>query len=127
MLLQAGGKAQHLRLILAVEGDDLGHPGAGVSEGAGLVKDDGVRFGHGFQELAAFDGDMLPSRLPHGGEHSQGHGQLQGAGEVHHQHRQGPGHVSGEGQTQQAPGEGVGNQLIRQTGRLRLGGGLHLL
>ena len=127
MLLQTGGQPQHLRLILAIEGDDLGHPGAGVGKGASLVKDDGIRICYRLQEFAALDGDMLPSRLPHGGEHSQGHGQLQGAGEVHHQHRQGPGHVSGEGQTQQAPGEGVGNQLIRQTGRLRLGGGLHLL
>ena len=127
VLLQAGGQTEHLRLLHAIEGNDLGHPGAGVSEGAGLVKDDGVRFGHGFQELAAFDGDMLPSRLPHGGEHGQGHGQLQGAGEVHHEHRQGPGHVPGEGQAQQAPGEGVGHQLVRQAGCLGLGGGLHLL
>ena len=33
----------------------------------------------------------------------------------------------GEGQAQQAPGEGVGHQLVRQAGCLGLGGGLHLL
>ena len=127
VLLQAGGQTEHLRLLHAIEGNDPGHPGAGVGEGAGLVKDDGIRFCHRLQEFTALDSDVLPSRLPHGGEHRQGHGQLQGAGEVHHEHRQGPGHVPGEGQAQQAPGEGVGHQLVRQAGCLGLGGGLHLL
>ena len=98
-----------------------------MGEGAGLVKNDGVRLGHRLQEFTALDSDVLPSRLPHGGEHRQGHGQLQGAGEVHHEYRQRPCHVPGEGQAQQAPGKGVGHQPVRQTGRLGLGGGLHLL
>ena len=127
VLFQAGGQAQHRRLFFSVEGNDLRYPGAGMGKSAGLIKDDGVRFGYRFQEFAALDSDVLPSRLPHGGEHRQGHGQLQGAGEVHHQHRQGPGHIPGEGQAQQAPCEGVGHQLIRQAGRLGLSGGLHLL
>ena len=59
VFLQAGGQAEHLRLILAVEGDDLGHLGTGVGKGAGLIKDDGVRFGCGFQKPAALDGDVL--------------------------------------------------------------------
>ena len=42
--------------LLAVEGHDLDHRGAGVGEGAGLVEDDGVGLGHGLQELAALDG-----------------------------------------------------------------------
>ena len=42
MLLQTGGQAEHLRLLLPLKGR-LRHPWAGVGEGAGLVKDDGVR------------------------------------------------------------------------------------
>ncbi|CAN4028581.1 NADPH-dependent glutamate synthase, partial [Dysosmobacter welbionis] len=127
VLLQAGGQTEHLRLLLAVEGDDLCHPGAGVGEGARLVKNDGVRLGSRLQELAAFHGDVLFSRLPHGGQYRQGHSQLQGTGEVHHEHRQGPCHIPGEGQAYETPGESVGHQLVGQAGRLGLGGGLQLL
>ena len=34
-----------------------------MGEGAGLIKDNGIRFGCGFQKLAALDGDMLPPGL----------------------------------------------------------------
>ena len=91
MFFQTGGKTQHFRFFLSVEGDDAGHPGAGMGEGAGLVKDNSIRTGHSLQELASLDRDVLPPRLPHGREYRQGHGQLQGTGEVHHEHRQGPG------------------------------------
>ena len=57
---------QHLRLLHTVEGNDPGHPGAGVGQGASLVKDNGVSLGNRFQEFAAFHGDVLPARLPHG-------------------------------------------------------------
>ena len=127
VLFQAGSQAEHLRFFLPVERDDPRHPGASVGESAGLVKDDGVRLGNRLQEFASLDCDVLPSRLPHGGEHRQRHSQLQGAGKVHHQHRQGSGHIPGEGQAQQAPGKGIGHQPIRQTGCLGLSGGLHLL
>ena len=70
---------------------------------------------------------MGASRLPHGGEDGQRHGQLQGAGEVHHQHRQGSCHIPGEGKADEAPGEGIGHQLVRQIGGLALGLRLHLL
>ena len=76
VFLQAGGQAEHLRLILAVEGDDLGHLGTGVGKGAGLIKDDGVRFGCGFQKPAALDGDVLTPGLPHGRHDCQRHRQL---------------------------------------------------
>ena len=66
VLLQAGGQAEHLRLVVPAEGDDPGDPGRGVGQGAGLVKDDGVRLGHGLQELAALDGDPTVPRLLHG-------------------------------------------------------------
>ena len=83
MLLQAGSQPQHFGFLFAAEGHHLSHPGAGAGQGAGLVKDDGVGGGHGLQELAALDGDVGPSRLPHGREDGQRHGQFQGAGEVH--------------------------------------------
>ena len=70
---------------------------------------------------------MGASRLPHGGEDGQRHGQLQRAREVHHQHRQGSCHIPGEGKADEAPGEGIGHQLIRQIGGLALSLRLHLL
>ena len=70
---------------------------------------------------------MGASRLPHGGEDGQRHGQLQRTGEVHHQHRQGSCHIPSKGKTQQAPGKGIGHQLVRQIGGLALSLRLHLL
>ena len=110
VLLQAGGQPQHFGFLLGAERYHLSHPGAGVGQSAGLVKDDGIGSRHSLQEFAALDGDVGASRLPHGGEDGQRHGQLQGAGEVHHQHRQSPCHIPGKGKTQQAPGEGIGLQ-----------------
>lgn len=111
MLLQAGGKVQHLRLVLTTEGDDSDYPGTGMGEGAGLVKDNGIRFDHCLQELAALDCDVLPSCLPHGGQYRQRHGQFQGTGEIHHKHRQCPRHVPDEGKAHQATGKGIGHQF----------------
>ena len=87
VLLQTGSQPQHFGFLFATEGHHLSHPGAGVGQGAGLVENDGVGGSHRLQELAALDGDMGPSRLPHGREDGQRHSQFQGAGEVHHQHR----------------------------------------
>ena len=127
MFLQTGGKAQHLRRLHTIEGDDSGHPGTGMGEGAGLVKDNGIRAGHSLQELASLDRDVLPPRLTHGREHRQGHGQFQGTGEVYHEHRQGPGQVPGERKAHQAAGKGIGYQFVCQVGCFGFGGGLHLL
>ena len=127
VLFQTSSKAKHFRLFFSVEWNYLCYPGTGMGKGACLVKDDGVCLGNRLQEFAAFYGDVFPPCLPHGGEHRQGHGQLQGAGKIHHEYRQGPGHTPGKGQTQQAPGKSVGHQFIRQTGRLGLGCRLHLL
>ena len=127
VLLQTGSQPQHFGFLFATEGHHLSHPGAGVGQGAGLVENDGVGGSHRLQELAALDGDMGPSRLPHGREDGQRHGQFQGAGEVHHQHRQSPCHIAGKSKTQQAPYKGIGHQLVRQIGSLALSLRLHLL
>ena len=127
VLLQTSSKTEHLCFFFSVEGNDLRYPGAGMGKGAGLVKDDGVCPGNRLQEFAALDGDVLSTRLPHGGEHRKGHRQFQRTGKVHHQHRQGPCHVPGEGQAQKAPGESVGHQFVCQVGRPGLAGRLHLL
>ena len=127
VLLQAGGQPQHFGFLLGAERYHLSHPGAGVGQGAGLVKDDGIGSRHSLQEFAALDGDVGASRLPHGGEDGQRHGQLQRTGEVHHQHRQGSCHIPSKGKTQQAPGKGIGHQLVRQIGGLALSLRLHLL
>ena len=76
VLLQASGQTEHLRLIFSIEGNHLCYPGAGMGQGAGLVKDNGVRFRHRLQEFAAFHGDVLSACLPHRGEHRKGHSQF---------------------------------------------------
>ena len=68
VLLQAGGQPQHFGFLLGAERYHLSHPGAGVGQGAGLVKDDGIGSRHSLQEFAALDGDVGASRLPHGGK-----------------------------------------------------------
>ena len=127
VFLQAGGQPQHFGFLLGAERYHLSHPGAGMSQGAGLVKDDGVGGSHRLQELAALDGDMGPSRLPHGREDGQRHSQFQGAGEVHHQHRQSPCYIPGKDEAHQTPYKGIGHQLVRQIGSLALSLRLHLL
>ena len=69
---------------------------------------------------------MVPAALPHGGEHRNGNGQLQGAGEVHHQHRQGLGDVPGQQIRQRRAAQGIGYQAVRQPGGPVLGGGFQL-
>ena len=100
MLFQTGSHPQHLSFVSATEGDDLCHLGAGMGQGAGLVKNDGIGCGHCLQEFTALDGDMCVSSLPHSREHCQRHGQLQGAGEIYHQHGKRSGHVAGEDEAQ---------------------------
>ena len=126
VLLQAGGQPQHLLGVTAAEGHDLRHPGGGIGQGAGLVKNNGVRLGHGLHEPPALDGDMVLAALPHGGQHRNGNGQLQGAGEVHHQHRQGLGDIPGQQIRQRRAAQGIGYQAVRQPGGPVLGGGFQL-
>ena len=76
MLLQAGGKAQHFRLIVSAEGDDRRHGGCRIGQRAGLVEHNGVRLGHRLQKASALDGDVIAAALPHGGQHRNGDGQL---------------------------------------------------
>ena len=127
VLLQTGSQPQHLGLVVPAEGHHLRHPGAGVGQGAGLVKDDGVGPGRRLEEFAALDGDMVPPGLPHGREDGQRHGQLERAGKVHHQHRQRPADIAGQRQGQQAAREGGGHQPVGKAGGAGLGGRLHLL
>ena len=110
MLLQAGGQAQHIRLVLPAEGNDLRNHRAGMGQGAGLVKDHRIRLGHRLQILTALHRHMEPAGLPHSGEDSQGHCQLQGAGEVHHENRQGAGDIPGQQISEQTARQGIGYQ-----------------
>ena len=88
VLFEARGEAEHLAFLIAAEGDDSCDLGRGVGERAGLVKDDGVCLGDGFEEAPALDGDVMAAALAHGREHRDGHGELERAGEVDHQHSQ---------------------------------------
>ena len=127
MLLQTGGKAQHFRLVVSAEGDDRRHGGRRIGQRAGLVEHNGVRLGHRLQKASALDGDVIAAALPHGGQHRDGDGQLQGAGEVHHQHRQHFRHVPGQQIGQRRAAQRIGHQSVRHPGGLVLGGGFQLL
>ena len=127
MLLQTGGKSQHFRLVVSAEGDDRRHGGRRIGQRAGLVEHDSVRLGHRLQKASALDGDVIATALPHGGQHRDGDGQLQGAGEVHHQHREHFRHVPGQQIRQHRAAQRIGHQSVRHPGRLVLGGGFQLL
>ena len=127
MLLQTGGKAQHFRLIVSAEGDDRRHGGCRIGQRAGLVEHNGVRLGHRLQKASALDGDVIAAALPHGGQHRDGGGQLQGAGKVHHQHRQHFRHVPGQKIGQCRAAQRIGHQSVRHPGGFVLGGGFQLL
>ena len=127
VLLQTRRQTQHLLSVVTPEGDHVLHRGDGVGEGTGLVEHHGIRLGHGLQEAATLDGDVIAAALPHGGEHGDGHGELQSAGEVHHQHRQHFGDVPGQQVRQHRTAQRIRYQPIRQTGGLVLGGGFQLL
>ena len=124
VLFQTGGQLQNFALVAAGEGHDLHYLRGGTGEGAGLVEHDGVCLGQGFQILAALDGDVIAAALAHGGKHGQRHGELERAGEVHHQARDGAGDVAGE-QIRHAGGtQTPGHQLVGQHQRTVLGAGL---
>ena len=127
MLLQTGSKAQHFRLAVTAEGDDRRHGGRRIGQRAGLVEHNGVRLGHRLQKASALDGDVIAAALPHGGQHRDGDGQLQGAGEVHHQHRQHFCHIPGQKIRQCRAAQRIRHQPVRHPGRLVLGGGFQLL
>ena len=117
MFFQAGGQAQHIRLVLPAEGNDLRNHRAGVGQGAGFVKDHRIRLSNCFQILAALYRHMEAAGLPHGGEDSQGHCQLQGTGEVHHENRQGAGDIPGQQISEQTTRQSIRHQPVRQIGR----------
>ena len=120
MLLQAGGQSQHICLILPSEGNDLRNHRAGMGQGAGLIKDHRICLGNCFQILAALYRHMEPAGLPHSGEDSQGHCQLQGTGEVHHENGQSAGDVPGQQISEQTARQGIGHQPVRQICRAAL-------
>ena len=127
MLLQAGGKPEHFRLVVSAEGDDRRHGGRRIGQCAGLVEHNGVRLGHRLQKASALDGDVIAAALPHGGQHRNGDGQLQGTGEVHHQHRQHFRHIPGQKIGQRRAAQRIGHQSVRHPGGFVLGGGFQLL
>ena len=76
VLLQAGGKPQHLLRIVPAKGDNLPDLRAGLGQGAGLVKDDGLRVRKVLHEPAALDADVMLLCLPHCGEDRDRHREL---------------------------------------------------
>ena len=86
VLLETRGQTQHIILGSSAEGHDLRHTRLGIGERAGLVKDDGIRPRDRLKEAAALDRRMMLTALAHGRKHGDRHGELERAGEVHHQH-----------------------------------------
>ena len=126
VLLQARGQTQHLRLIPAAEGDDLRHARHGVGQRAGLVEHEGLRLRNGLKEAPALDGDMIGAGLLHRGQHRDGHGQLQRAGEIDHQHGQRAHGVARDKPYERRRAEAVGHKAVRQMRRVALRAGLEL-
>ena len=126
VLLKAGGKAEHFVLVPTAEGHNLRHTRRGIGQGSRLVKDHRVGIRNRLKEAPALDGEVMRMPFPHGGKHRDGHGELQRAGEVHHQHRKHFGHVAGQEPCQPRSEEGVRDQTVRQPCRLVLGGGFQL-
>ena len=123
VLFQARGETEHLAFLIAAEGDDSRDLGRGVGERAGLVENDGVRLGDGFEEAPALDGDVMAAALAHGREHRDGHGELERAGEVDHQHGQHLCDVARDKIGQDRAAERIGYEAVGKTGRLVLGSG----
>ena len=69
---------------------------------------------------------MIAAALPHGGQHRNGHCQLERTGEVHHQHRERLVHVAREKRGQQRAAERIGYEAVGKAGRRVLGGGFEL-
>ena len=126
VLLQTGGQTQHFTGTVPVKGHNLGYGRGGAGQRAGFVKHHGIGLSHSLHKPAALDGNMIPAALPHGGEHGNGHGQLQCAGEVHHENRQRLHGVPGQEIRQYRAAQGIGHQPIRQPGGLVLRRGFQL-
>ncbi len=98
-----------------------------MGQGTRFIKHDGVGLGQGFQIFSALDGDVVVAALAHGGEDGQRHGELEGAGEVHHQDGDGAGHVAGQRVGGHGTGQAPGHQTVGQLQGAVLRAGLELL
>ena len=85
-----------------------------MGQSSRLVEDHGISLAELFEEFAALDRDFMSARLAHGGEDAQRHGELQRAGEIHHQYRHRARRIPGEQPGQQASAQAPGHKLVRQ-------------
>ena len=97
-----------------------------MRERAGLVEDDRLRLGDRLQKPPALDGELIGARLLHRGEHRDGHGELECAGEIHHQHGERAGGVARDEPDERRSAETVRHKAVRQMRRLALRPGLEL-
>ena len=126
VLLQAGGQTQALGLIGSAEGHYFDNFGGGMSQCAGLIEHNRVRFGGSFQEFPSLDRDIALAGLADGGEHGERHGELESAGEVHHEERQRPVCIACQKPGEYRASQAVRNQAVRQVESFCLRVGLEL-
>ena len=89
VLRQSGG-LEELFLCIGFLGVDGGDGEGAPGQGAGLVKDHGLRMGQGLQIVAALDQDAAPAGAADAAEKAQRHGDHQGAGAGDHQEYERP-------------------------------------
>ena len=124
VLFQAGGEAQHLVGIPAVEREHARHLRRCLGERARFVEHDGVGLGHALKMLRTLHGEAGLRRLAHGGQHGDGTGKLQRARVVNHERRRrfhqaarGQRHDAGK---QEVPRHDAVGQMLHARLRFRL-------
>ena len=85
VFFDAGDDTQDILLRIGGDGQYLADRWCGSGECAGLVEDDGVGHGYGFEVFPAFDHDSALDGLAHGRSHDDGSGELERTTVIDHQ------------------------------------------
>lgn len=122
MFFEAGGDSQHFVRVVISEGDDIDDGRGSVSQSASFIEDDGIGTGDIFHKFSAFDGNFMDGSFSHGGEDGERHGEFERAGEIDHEDGECSGDVSSEEEGQCAAQEGIGDEVIGESGGFIFGG-----
>ena len=114
MLFQTGGGAQDLLTLVSFHRNDFGYLRTGICEGAGLIKDNGIRTRKCFQKLPAFYHHIVICGFVHGRDDADRGGQLQGTGIIHHKDGSGLDWISRDSQSHKGSQKAEWNDPVRQ-------------